>query len=78
MSESWKLNTKDLRSALRHTVVPILAGAGLAGWQVIEKAVQSGQWVVEWPQVVVAVKISALAGVGRLLHRWMTDLGSGQ
>ena len=73
-SPRFSFNTHDLRSAVRHTVAPVLAGAALAGWQVVEQGLQAGQWAVEWSQVAVAAKVAALAGVGRLVHRWMTEI----
>lgn len=75
MSAPGKIQGKDVWSALRHTVLPIAAGVVLAGWQVVEATLQTGQVAVDWSSVYLAGKIAALAGVGRLVHRWATDVG---
>ena len=68
MSARWKLNKKDLTSAARHTVVPLLGGAAVAGVE----ALQSGGF--DLGQAKTAAVSAFAAGVIRLLHRWVQDL----
>jgi hypothetical protein len=71
-SPRFSINWRDLASAARHTVVPLLAGAAVAAVD----TVQSGQFDLHTAQS--AAWTALVAGVGRLLHRWMADLNGGQ
>ncbi len=71
MSARWEWNSKDIKSAARHVILPLVAGGAVAALQ----AAQSGSFDV------VAIKGAALtsliAGVIRLLQRWSADTPDG-
>lgn len=73
MSVRWKVDAEEIHSALRHTAWPIVGGMVLAAWKVVEQGISAGQWGIEWPQVLAAAKVAAVAGVGRLVHQWTTN-----
>ena len=68
MSAPRTIDLKDVKSALRHTVIPIVSGAAVAGLQ----AVQVG--AVNRAQVQTAVVTALIAGVIRLLQRWCANM----
>lgn len=66
MSDKGKVDRYDLWSAVRHTVIPLIAGAGIA----VLETVQSG--TADWQTAQTAATTSIIAGVMRLLQRWRT------
>ena len=66
MSTKWKVDGRDMKSAVRHTALPLLAGAGVAALQ----AAQAGSF--DMTTLKGAAVTSVLAGVIRLLQRWCT------
>jgi uncharacterized membrane protein len=64
MSARWKIDWNDVRSTLRHTVVPLVAGAAMAALQVAS----GGTFDV--PLMVAAAKTAAVAGAIRWLSLW--------
>lgn len=56
----------DLKSVLRHTVVPLISGGLIAGWE----AYQTGQ--VGPKEISGAAIIAVLSGLVRLVSRWAT------
>ena len=68
MSARWGFNKKDIQSAVRHTVLPILAGGAAAGIEAVQAGALSGQSVKN------AITTALLAGLFRALHRWTKDL----
>ena len=68
MSARWKTNSKDLSSAVRHAVIPLMSGAAVAGLQ----AAQVGNFNLG--QMKMAAMTAIIAGVIRLLQRWGTVL----
>lgn len=77
-SPKGRLNKNDWRSVARHTIAPIVAGAGLAGLDVVSKTIATGSIAIDWDSVVLAAKIAGLTGVWRLVYRWFKDLGGEQ
>ena len=59
---------RDIKSALRHTIIPLVAGGAIAGLE----ALQVGGFNVE--QVKTAVISAVVAGLIRLLQRWRADM----
>ena len=72
MSARWKMGLNDVKSAVRHTVIPLVSGAAMAGLE----AVQVGSFQPQ--QAKTAVVTALIAGVIRLLQRWTLDLGKPQ
>ena len=70
MSARWKLGGRDVKSAVRHTVIPLVGGAAVAGLE----ALQTGGFDLR--QVKTAAVGSVIAGLIRLCQRWMTQLPS--
>lgn len=66
-SKKWNWDKKDVISAVRHTLVPLVAGGIVAA---LESA-QSGEFTME--QMKGAAITAILAGVLRLLHRFTVD-----
>jgi hypothetical protein len=64
-SWSW---AKDIASAARHTVIPIIAGAGVAALE----AIKSGQ--IDPAQIQTAVVTALVAGAIRLVQRYASDI----
>lgn len=71
MSTRWRIDKKDLQSAYRHVVAPLLAGGLIAAVQVLQAGGQ-----VDVKSVATAFGTAVGAGVLRLIHRWAIDLGS--
>ena len=72
MSVRWKVELNDVKSAVRHTVIPLASGAAVAGLE----ALQAGGFHPQ--QMQTAALTALLAGVIRLLQRWTLDLGKPQ
>ena len=72
MSAKWSIELGDVKSAVRHTVIPLVSGAAVAGLQ----AFQVGSFQPQ--QIKTAALTALLAGVIRLLQRWTLDLGKPQ
>jgi outer membrane lipoprotein SlyB len=68
MSARWGFNKKDIQSAVRHTVLPILAGGAVAGMEAVQVGAVSGQTIKT------AAITAILSGIIRALQRWTTDL----
>ena len=68
MSARWGFDRRDVASAMRHVVIPLLAGAAVAGFQ----ALQAGQLDIH--QALSAAAAALVAGVLRLLQRWTLTL----
>ena len=68
MSARWGFDGKDVASAMRHVVIPLLAGAAVAGLQ----AIQAGQ--LDLHQALTAATTALVAGGIRLLQRWTLTL----
>lgn len=68
MSAKGKLDLSDLKSAVRHTVIPLVSGAAVAGLEVA----QAGQFNPK--QIQTAAITALIAGVIRFLQRWTLDL----
>ena len=74
MSARWNIDGmfgKDVKSAARHFVLPLVAGGAVAGLQ----AAQSG--VFDLTTMKGAAITSIIAGVIRLLQRFTTDMPTG-
>ena len=67
MSGRWGIDTGDVKSVLRHTVVPLVAGAAVAALQVATGG------TFDIPLMLVAAKTAAVAGVIRFLSKWATE-----
>lgn len=74
MSVRWGMDGKDIKSAVRHAVLPLVAGAGVAALQ----TAQSGAF--DLAAMKGAAITSGIAGIIRLLQRWTSDItgGAGQ
>ena len=70
-SPRFNLNMDDVKTTLRHTVMPILAGAGVAALE----AAQSG--TVSFDTLKTAGLTALLSGVIRFLHRFTADNSQG-
>lgn len=68
MSAKWGFNKNDLRSAVRHTVIPIISGGAVAGLE----AVQAGG--VSYQTAKAAALTAILSGIIRALQRWTADI----
>lgn len=68
MSAKWGIDDKDVKSALRHAVLPLFAGAGVAALQ----TAQSGSF--SFVAMKGAAVTAVLAGGIRLLQRWVTEI----
>lgn len=66
-SPRWSLNWSGIKSALRHTIMPILAGAAVAALQ----AIQVGTFNLA--QAKTAFVTAVIAGVIRLLQVFVTE-----
>lgn len=68
MSAKGKLDLSDLKSVFRHTVIPLVSGAAVAGLEVV----QTGGFQPK--QMQTAAITALIAGVIRFLQRWTLDL----
>ena len=68
MSAKRKFDFGDLKSAIRHAVIPLVGGAAVAGLEVA----QAGQF--DPKQIRTAVITALIAGVIRALQRWTADI----
>lgn len=66
-SPRFSLHWKDLESAVRHTVYPVIAGGAVA----VLDTVQSGQFSYQTAKT--AAVTAVVAGVIRLLKQWVGD-----
>ena len=77
-SRPWRLTRRDVDSAKRHLVVPLVAGVLAAVWAVVETAVTqsgpAGLATLSWADLGNTAKIAALAFFVRLGQRWVTDM----
>jgi len=67
MGQRGKVDVNEVKSALRHVVIPIIAGAAIAALDVI----QSGAF--DWGQMKAAALTAVGAGVMRFLQQWVKD-----
>lgn len=73
MSVKWSLDGllgRDMKSIIRHLVLPLVAGAGVAALQ----TAQTGSF--DFVQMKGAVLVSVIAAVVRLLQKFCTDTTS--
>jgi len=69
MSAKWGFDKGDIKSAVRHTVIPIVAGGAVAGLEVAQAGAVSEQTVT------MAIVTAIVSGIIRALQRWTVDLG---
>ena len=73
--ERGKWNVKDLWSAVRHAIAPPVAYVIYEAGTKIVELVQSGAVdPFNWPALVAASKLGAMAGVVRFAQRWLSDM----
>lgn len=68
MSARWGLDGRDIKSAVRHIALPLVAGAGIAALQTI----QAGALSLDTMKA--ATVTSLVAGVIRLLQRCVSEI----
>lgn len=73
-SKRWTLDRKDLQSALRHALLPAVAGAITAGAAVVQQSLAVGRLDFSLADVGRAALVALVAGLLRLVQRWATDL----
>jgi len=69
MSDRWSFpNGNDVKSALRHVVIPVIAGGVVAATEIAQAGAMDPK--ILWHTFVTAV----VAGGIRLINRWAADI----
>lgn len=69
-SPRWTLTRANVASAIRHTILPLIAGCAVAALSTM----QTGQ--LSWEVARTAATTAGIAGLIRLLQQWATTQGT--